>query len=111
MCMTGVRVVMLRNSDMPETVIHYRPCIGLFVVVSGPPIPAIVSLSPHMLSSSQAGEMYALPQRYLRRDFRYPLHLPVLIRMAQRKAVRVPRTSASAAFCYQVPFRFQRART
>jgi hypothetical protein len=28
------------------------------------------------------------PQRYLRRDFRYPLHLPVLIRMAQRKDVR-----------------------
>ena len=28
------------------------------------------------------------PQRYLRRDFRYPLHLPVLIRMAQRKDMR-----------------------
>ena len=28
------------------------------------------------------------PQRYLRRDFRYPLHLPVLIRTAQRKEMR-----------------------
>jgi hypothetical protein len=43
-----------------------------------------------MLTSSKKNwsEHMPFPQRHERRDFRYPLHLPVLIRTAQRKQLQ-----------------------
>ncbi len=46
--------------------------------------------STYALVIPQVGEdRWTPPQRQERRDFRYPLHLPVLIRIAQRKEMHV----------------------